>query len=38
MIEFILGVAVGAAFAPFWVSVWNTYIKPTVDKVFKKTE
>jgi hypothetical protein len=36
MINFALGVAVGAAFAPFWMMLYNTYMKPTVSGWFKK--
>ncbi len=36
MINFILGVAVGTAFAPFWMMVYTTYIKPKLDKLLKK--
>lgn len=34
MIEFVLGLAVGTAFAPFWMMCYNSYIKPTVGKLF----
>lgn len=33
MLEFALGVVVGAAFAPFWMKVW-AFVKET--EVFKK--
>ena len=38
MVEFVIGVAVGAAFAPFWKMVWSfletvPFIKKIVDKV-----
>jgi large-conductance mechanosensitive channel len=33
MLEFALGVVVGAAFAPFWVMVYTTWIKPQVEKL-----
>jgi len=36
MIDFVLGVAVGTAFAPFWMMLYNTYAKPTVEKFFAK--
>jgi hypothetical protein len=36
MINFALGIAVGAAFAPFWMMVYNSYIKPQIDKFFAK--
>lgn len=32
--EFIAGIAVGAAFAPFWMMVYNKFIKPTLVKYF----
>ena len=38
MLDFILGVALGTAFAPFWMLVFNNYIKPTALKIFKKAE
>lgn len=41
MINFILGVAVGAAFAPFWMMVGKTVwsrIKDFLDKNAAKTE
>jgi hypothetical protein len=38
MVEFVVGVAVGAAFAPMWMKVWTVvrnlpYVKPVVDSV-----
>jgi hypothetical protein len=36
MINFVLGIAVGAAFAPFWMMVYNTYVKPQISKILKK--
>lgn len=36
MISFALGVAVGAAFAPFWLMLYAKYIKPTIERVTKK--
>ena len=38
MLEFIIGVAIGAAFAPFWMMIWNWLlsfapIKKVVDAV-----
>jgi hypothetical protein len=38
MFNFIIGVAVGTAFAPFWMMVWNNYIKPVVDKALAKKQ
>lgn len=34
MIEFVIGLAVGTAFAPFWMMVYNSYLKPMVGKIF----
>lgn len=36
MIGFISGIAVGAAFAPFWMMVWTTYVKPAVLNLINK--
>jgi len=36
MIDFLLGLVVGTAFAPFWMMVYNSYVKPTVTKFFSK--
>lgn len=36
MIDLVIGIAIGAAFAPFWMSLYNKYIKPTVTSWFKK--
>lgn len=36
MIDFAIGVAIGTAFAPFWMMVYNTYIKPSVQKFLTK--
>jgi hypothetical protein len=36
MINFAIGVAVGTAFAPFWMAVWTNQIKPLVVKVKAK--
>lgn len=33
MIEFVLGLAVGTAFAPFWMMLYNSYVKPTFIKL-----
>lgn len=38
MIEFFIGVALGAAFAPMWMKLWSMfrelpYVKPVVDSV-----
>jgi cytochrome bd-type quinol oxidase subunit 1 len=34
MIDFVIGVAIGTAFAPFWMMVYNSYIKPQFAKLF----
>lgn len=36
MFNFALGIVVGAAFAPFWMMLYNSYVKPTVTKFFEK--
>lgn len=39
MVEFFLGVVAGAAFAPFWIMLWDKYGKPVWYKIedkFKK--
>lgn len=33
MFEFVIGVVVGAAFSPFWISMWNA-LKPKVMALF----
>lgn len=33
MIEFVAGIAVGAAFAPFWMMVYHSWIRPYVQKL-----
>jgi hypothetical protein len=35
MFEFAAGVALGAAFAPFWMMIWNA-VKPSVVGLFTK--
>lgn len=35
MIEFLAGLALGTAFAPFWMMVWNT-VKPVISGFFAK--
>ena len=32
MIDFIAGLALGTAFAPFWMLLFNSYIKPLFTK------
>lgn len=36
MLNFLFGLVVGVAFAPFWMLLWTTYVKPAIDKVLKK--
>jgi hypothetical protein len=43
MFDFVLGVVVGAAFAPFWMKMWDmvketTVFKNAVEKLKKVTE
>lgn len=33
MIDFAIGVAVGTAFAPFWMMLYNKWVKPHVEKL-----
>lgn len=35
MFTFLIGVAVGAAFAPFWIKAWNTVSTWVKDKLAK---
>lgn len=32
--ELVIGIAIGAAFAPFWMMVYDKFIKPVVAKIF----
>ncbi|MBT9137491.1 MAG: hypothetical protein DDT31_00022 [Syntrophomonadaceae bacterium] len=34
--DFIIGVIIGATLAPFWVAVYNKFVKQYVDNFFKK--
>ncbi len=34
--DLIIGIAIGTAFAPFWMMVYNKFVKPSVAKLFKK--
>ena len=36
MFNFLAGLAVGTAFAPFWMMVWSKIVKPAIDKVINK--
>ena len=33
--ELVIGIAIGAAFSPFWMMLYNMLAKPYVDKLFK---
>lgn len=34
--DLIIGIAIGAAFAPFWMMIYNKFIKPAAAKIFTK--
>lgn len=34
--DLIIGIAVGAAFAPFWMMLYNKFVKPTITSLFAK--
>ena len=34
--DLIIGIAIGTAFAPFWMMLYNKFIKPQVSKIFTK--
>jgi len=34
--DLIIGIAIGAAFAPFWMMIYNKFIKPTVSSLLGK--
>ena len=34
--DLIIGIAIGAAFAPFWMMVYNNVVKPVAAKVIAK--
>lgn len=34
--DLIIGIAIGTAFAPFWMYVFNTFIKPTATSLWSK--
>ena len=36
MIDFIIGIAIGAAFSPFWITVYNSFVKPAALKIIAK--
>jgi large-conductance mechanosensitive channel len=33
--DLIIGIAIGTAFAPFWMMIYNKFVKPQVAKIFK---
>jgi large-conductance mechanosensitive channel len=34
--DLIIGIAIGTAFAPFWMMIYNKFVKPQVSKLFTK--
>lgn len=34
--DLIIGIAIGTAFAPFWMMIYNKLIKPRLSKIFGK--
>jgi hypothetical protein len=36
MFNFILGIIIGAAFAPFWIKLWNFAVEKIKTKLLKK--
>lgn len=36
MFDFLCGLALGTAFAPFWMGLYNNFVKPTALKVIAK--
>ena len=32
--DLIIGIAIGTAFAPFWMMLYTKFIKPQVSKIF----
>lgn len=34
--DLIIGIAIGTAFAPFWMMLYNKFIQPRVEKFFEK--
>lgn len=34
--DLIIGIAIGTAFAPFWMMLYNKFVKPTVSGFFAK--
>ena len=34
--DLIIGIAIGTAFAPFWMMLYNKFISPSVSKFFEK--
>jgi large-conductance mechanosensitive channel len=33
--DLLIGIAIGTAFAPFWMMIYNKFIKPQLTKLFK---
>ena len=33
MIDLVIGIAIGAAFSPFWMKLWDNYIAPTARRI-----
>lgn len=38
MFTFFAGLAIGAAFAPFWMAIWTGFVKPAIEKVVAKNQ
>jgi large-conductance mechanosensitive channel len=34
--DLVIGIAIGAAFAPFWMMLYNKFIKPAAVNLFAK--
>jgi large-conductance mechanosensitive channel len=34
--DLLIGIAIGTAFAPFWMMLYNKFIKPTVTDLWAK--
>ncbi len=33
--DLLIGIAIGTAFAPFWMMIYNKFVKPQLTKLFK---
>jgi len=33
MFDMVIGIAIGAVFAPFWMMLWNTFVMPALVAV-----